>query len=120
MFETYFLNTKKWYFPCFFPLKTKYIYFSTLPGILQYTYPNCFPLKCLMMINTSVSYLLYLLHIRPNHLHKESRVQRFGQVLRKMRIRISDKVQNKILRPVYEKTFFNILPHSFRILVQSF
>jgi len=34
-------------------------------------------------------------------------------------IRIVEKVQNKILRPVYKKVFFNILRHSFRISHQS-
>jgi len=47
-------------------------------------------------------------------------VQRFGHFLRKLRITILEMVQNKILRPIYKEPFFNILPHSFRILVQSF
>jgi len=34
-------------------------------------------------------------------------------------IRTVEKVQNKILRPVYQKVFFNILHHSFRFSLQS-
>jgi len=34
-------------------------------------------------------------------------------------IKIVAKVQSKILRPVYKKVLFNILHHSFQILLQS-
>ena len=36
-----------------------------------------------------------------------TRMPRFGQFLRKLRIRILDKVQNKILRPVQKNTIFS-------------
>ena len=49
-----------------------------------------------------------------------NRVQWFGKFLKKLRIRILNKVQNEILKPVYKKAFFNILLHRVHNLLQSF
>jgi len=48
------------------------------------------------------------------------RVQQFCQYLRKLNIIRSELVESKILRPVYEELFFNILLRRVLILLQSF
>jgi len=66
------------------------------------------------------STILYRCDLRVSLAKLYIRVQRFGKFVRKLRIRILVKVQNKILRPVFKKTFFNIFPQSFQILVKNF
>jgi len=49
-----------------------------------------------------------------------NRVQQFCPFLRKLNISVLELVEDEIPRPVCKKTFFHILAHSVRNLLQSF